>query len=70
MIKQLLEDGDIHRVTDGIVKLWHKKLEGVTYEADNVLDKHNFENLIRTVEIRKKKKPKVCLYFSYYDLYT
>lgn len=55
MIKQLLEDAAMHRVTDGSVKLWLKILEGVTYEADNVLDEHNFENLSRMVEIQKNK---------------
>ncbi|KAL2494313.1 putative disease resistance RPP13-like protein 1 [Forsythia ovata] len=64
-IKEVLEDADRRQVTDGAVKRWLKKLEGVAYDADNVLDEIKYENLRRTVQIQNQMKPKVCLYFSF-----
>ncbi|CAI9762877.1 unnamed protein product [Fraxinus pennsylvanica] len=64
MIKQVLEDADTRPVTDKAVKLWLKKLQDVTYDADNVLDVINYENLSR--QIQNQRSPKVCLYFSFY----
>ncbi|KAL2506929.1 putative disease resistance RPP13-like protein 1 [Abeliophyllum distichum] len=65
-IKEVLEDADKRQVNDGAVKRWFKKLQGVAYDADDVLDEIKYENLSRTVQIRNQMKPKVCLYFSFY----
>ncbi|CAA2955292.1 disease resistance RGA3 [Olea europaea subsp. europaea] len=64
MIKKVLEDAGKRQVTEEAVKLWLKNLQDVAYDADNVLDVINYENLHR--EIRSQKMPKVCLDFSFY----
>ncbi|KAL2530436.1 putative disease resistance protein RGA4 [Forsythia ovata] len=62
-----IEDANRRQVTDGAVKRLLKKLEGVAYDADNVLDEIIYENLHRTIQIQNHMKPKVCLYFSFYS---
>ncbi|XP_022846311.1 putative disease resistance protein RGA3 [Olea europaea var. sylvestris] len=64
MIKKVLEDAGKRQVTEEAVKLWLNNLQDVVYDADNVLDVINYENLHR--EIRSQKMSKVCLNFSFY----
>ncbi|KAL2530605.1 putative disease resistance RPP13-like protein 1 [Forsythia ovata] len=66
-IKEVLEDANMRQVNDGAVKRWLKKLEGIAYDADNVLDEIKYENLRCKVQIQNQMKPKVCLYFSFYS---
>ncbi|KAL2520279.1 putative disease resistance RPP13-like protein 1 [Forsythia ovata] len=66
-IKEVLEDANMRQVNDGAVKRWLKKLEGIAYDADNVLDEIKYENLRSKVQIQNQMKPKVCLYFSFYS---
>ncbi|GMY20827.1 putative disease resistance protein RGA3 [Fagus crenata] len=40
-LEAVLNDAEKRQVTDKAVKLWLKKLEGVSYEMDDVLDEWN-----------------------------
>ncbi|KAL2520290.1 putative disease resistance protein RGA3 [Forsythia ovata] len=63
----VLKDADRRQVSDEAVKLWLKKFEDVAYDSDNALDEIKYENLRHTVQIQNQMKPKVCLYFSFYN---
>ncbi|KAI3470243.1 hypothetical protein Pfo_026906 [Paulownia fortunei] len=56
MIQDFLDDAEKKQVTDKAVKRWLKKLEGVAFDADNVLDELNYEDLSKKMETQTKMK--------------
>ncbi|KAI3470236.1 hypothetical protein Pfo_026899 [Paulownia fortunei] len=66
MIQDFLDDAEKKQVTDKAVKRWLKKLEGVAFDADNVLDELNYEDLSKKMETQNKmKKNKVPSFFPH-----
>nr|XP_027120363.1 putative disease resistance protein RGA3 [Coffea arabica] len=59
MIRAVIADAEEKQGHDQAVKLWLKRLEGVAFDADNVLDELNYEF------IRKQLQEKVC-FFSFF----
>ncbi|KAK4486752.1 hypothetical protein RD792_006671 [Penstemon davidsonii] len=64
MIKAFLQDAARRQVEEETIRLWLKKLEDVAYEAENLFDELEYENIRRKVEINNQMKRKVCFYFS------
>ncbi|XP_012832978.1 PREDICTED: putative disease resistance RPP13-like protein 1 [Erythranthe guttata] len=63
MIQSFLNDAENKRITNGTVKLWLHKLEGVAFDADNVLDELDYQHLSQTVHPTQHKiKKKVSNY--------
>ncbi|EYU34177.1 hypothetical protein MIMGU_mgv1a021147mg [Erythranthe guttata] len=58
MIQSFLNDAEKKQVTDETVKLWLRKLEGVAFDADNLLDELNYQHLSKKLhtEYRIGKK--------------
>ncbi|EYU40954.1 hypothetical protein MIMGU_mgv1a024835mg [Erythranthe guttata] len=64
MIQSFLNDAENKRITNGTVKLWLHKLEGVAFDADNVLDELDYQHLSQTVHPTQHKiKKKVRFFF-------
>ncbi|KAL7106391.1 hypothetical protein ACP275_07G110500 [Erythranthe tilingii] len=49
MIQSFLNDAENKQITNGTVKLWLHKLEGVAFDADNVLDELDYQHLSETI---------------------
>ncbi|XP_019054243.1 PREDICTED: disease resistance protein RGA2-like [Nelumbo nucifera] len=63
MIQYVMEDAQNHEgEKDVSVREWLKKLKNVAYYAENVLDEFATEAQLR--KMRKKKRNKVCKFFS------
>ncbi|CAA3024673.1 disease resistance RGA3 [Olea europaea subsp. europaea] len=56
MMDLVLQDAEKREVTNEAVKLWLKNLRDVTYDADNVLDEINYENMRHMVKIQNHTK--------------
>ncbi|EYU37372.1 hypothetical protein MIMGU_mgv1a019055mg [Erythranthe guttata] len=56
MIQDLLDDAEKKQITEKAVKRWLKKLEGVAFDADNVLDELNYQNLSKKIQTQYKMK--------------
>ncbi|KAL9162481.1 hypothetical protein ABFS82_07G092500 [Erythranthe guttata] len=56
MIQDLLDDAEKKQITEKSVKRWLKKLEGVAFDADNVLDELNYQNLSKKIQTQYKMK--------------
>ncbi|KAL3528468.1 hypothetical protein ACH5RR_007790 [Cinchona calisaya] len=63
MIRAILADAEEKQRHNPAVKLWLKRLQGVAFDADHVLDELHYENLRREVEF--KGKGMVCSFFFY-----
>ncbi|XP_012829155.1 PREDICTED: disease resistance protein RGA2-like [Erythranthe guttata] len=63
MIQRFLNDAENNQITNGTVKLWLHKLEGVAFDADNVLDELDYQHLSETVNTQHKIKKKVRVFF-------
>ncbi|KAL9162596.1 hypothetical protein ABFS82_07G102000 [Erythranthe guttata] len=65
MIQDLLDDAEKKQITEKAVKRWLKKLEGVAFDADNVLDELNYRNLSKKIQTqyKMKKKARVRCFF-------
>ncbi|EYU17622.1 hypothetical protein MIMGU_mgv1a021856mg, partial [Erythranthe guttata] len=58
-IHSFLNDAEKKQVTDETVKRWLRKLEGVAFDADNLLDELNYQHLskkLHTDEYKMRKK--------------
>nr|XP_027061625.1 putative disease resistance protein RGA3 [Coffea arabica] len=64
MIQAVMADAEKKQVQNQGVQLWLKRLEGVAFHADNLLDEINYEFLRRRMEAQNRLKQKVCLFFS------
>ena len=64
MIQAVMADAEKKQVQNQDVQLWLKRLEGVAFDADNLLDEINYEFLRRRMEAQNRLKQKVCLFFS------
>ncbi|XP_027165999.1 putative disease resistance protein RGA3 [Coffea eugenioides] len=64
MIQAVMADAEKKQVQNQDVQLWLKRLEGVAFDADNLLDEINYEFLRRRMETQNRLKQKVCLFFS------
>ncbi|KAI3470245.1 hypothetical protein Pfo_026908 [Paulownia fortunei] len=62
MIQDFLDDAEKKQVTENAVKRWLKKLEGVAFDADNVLDELNYEDLSKKMETQNKIKKKASCF--------
>ncbi|KAL3500728.1 hypothetical protein ACH5RR_039821, partial [Cinchona calisaya] len=67
MIASVLADADDKQRHSRVIRLWLKRLEDVAFDAENVLDELNYENLRRKVEYRNRtfNGNKVCFFFSF-----
>ncbi|EYU40935.1 hypothetical protein MIMGU_mgv1a027109mg [Erythranthe guttata] len=65
MIQSFLIDAENKQITNGTVKLWLHKLEGVAFDADNVLDELDYQHLSETIHhhTQHKIKKKVRFFF-------
>ncbi|KAL7145622.1 hypothetical protein ABFS83_07G097900 [Erythranthe nasuta] len=64
MIQSFLNDAENKQITNGTVKLWLHKLEGVAFDADNVLDELDYQHLSETIHHTQHKiKKKVRFFF-------
>ncbi|KAL8048931.1 hypothetical protein ABFX02_07G099900 [Erythranthe guttata] len=55
MIQSFLNDAENKQITDGTVKLWLRKLEGVAFDADKVLDELDYQHLSETIHHNQEK---------------
>ncbi|XP_027119954.1 putative disease resistance protein RGA3 isoform X2 [Coffea arabica] len=62
MIQAFLRDAERRPVGEEAVKLWLEKLEGVAYDADDVLDEMNYKILQHKVKLQKKVESKVKIF--------
>ncbi|XP_012829381.1 PREDICTED: disease resistance protein RGA2-like [Erythranthe guttata] len=61
-IHSFLNDAEKKQVTDETVKRWLRKLEGVAFDADNLLDELNYQHLskkLHTDEYKMRKKVQI-----------
>ncbi|KAL7106091.1 hypothetical protein ACP275_07G089600 [Erythranthe tilingii] len=63
MIQRFLNDAENNQITNGTVKFWLHKLEGVAFDADNVLDELDYQHLSETIHTQHKIKKKVRFFF-------
>ncbi|XP_022761323.1 disease resistance protein RGA2-like [Durio zibethinus] len=63
MALAFLRDAERSQV-DGLVKVWLRQLEDIAYEADDVLDELDYEDLRSKVDTRKRRK--VSNIFSFF----
>ncbi|CDP21151.1 unnamed protein product [Coffea canephora] len=59
MIQAVMADAEKKQVQNQDVQLWLKRLEGVAFDADNLLDEINYEFLRRRTETQNRLKQKV-----------
>lgn len=62
MIQAFLRDAERRPVGEEAVKLWLEKLEGVAYDADDVLDEMSYKILQHKVKLQKKEESKVKIF--------
>ncbi|KAM4105746.1 hypothetical protein ACB094_04G015500 [Castanea mollissima] len=55
-IQALLHDAERRQVNEESVRIWLQELKDVAYEADDVLDEHDYEILRQKVETQNKMK--------------
>ncbi|XP_027118738.1 putative disease resistance protein RGA4 [Coffea arabica] len=65
MIQAFLRDAERRPVGEEAVKLWLQKLEGVAYDADDVLDEMNYKILQHKVKLQKKVESKEAYEFGH-----
>ncbi|KAL7106347.1 hypothetical protein ACP275_07G107200 [Erythranthe tilingii] len=66
MIQSFLNDAENKQITNGTVKLWLHKLEGVAFDADNVLDELDYQHLSETIHPTQHTiKKKVRFFFPH-----
>ncbi|XP_027166354.1 disease resistance protein RGA2-like [Coffea eugenioides] len=68
MIQALLADADNKQSHNKAVQLWLRRLEGVAFDADHMLDELHYETLRhKVVKYRNQqvKGSKVCFFFSF-----
>nr|XP_027102456.1 uncharacterized protein LOC113723667 isoform X2 [Coffea arabica]XP_027112968.1 uncharacterized protein LOC113731495 [Coffea arabica] len=58
MIQAVMADAEKKQVQNQDVQLWLKRLEGVAFDADNLLDEINYEFLRRRMETQNRLKQK------------
>ncbi|KAG6395480.1 hypothetical protein SASPL_146125 [Salvia splendens] len=63
-IQQFLNDAESRTVPGGAVKSWLRKLEDVTFDADNALDELNYHLLSKQINSIRPMKQKVLSCFS------
>ncbi|XP_012829383.1 PREDICTED: putative disease resistance protein RGA4 [Erythranthe guttata] len=65
MIQSFLNDAEGKQITDEAVERWLHKLEGVAFDADNVLDELHYQHLSKEIhnQDKMKKRKKKCHFF-------
>ncbi|KAL7145668.1 hypothetical protein ABFS83_07G101900 [Erythranthe nasuta] len=64
MIQSFLNDAEKKQITDEAVERWLHKLEGVAFDADNVLDELHYQHLSKEIHNQDKmKKKNKCHFF-------
>jgi Rx N-terminal domain len=76
-IKATLYDAEQREIRDMAVKLWLKELQGVAYDAEDVLDEYHYEVLRAQVEAAesslpdsRKRKLIQVIYWNFGELIT
>ncbi|XP_057969254.1 putative disease resistance protein RGA3 [Malania oleifera] len=64
MIQAVLRDAQKRQVREETVQIWLQDLEGIAYDAEDVLDEFSYEMLRRQVEIQNRFMRKVCNFCS------
>ncbi|KAL8048982.1 hypothetical protein ABFS82_07G104800 [Erythranthe guttata] len=63
MIQSFLNDAEKKQITDEAVERWLHKLEGVAFDADNVLDELHYQHLSKEIHNQDKMKKNKCHFF-------